>query len=113
MAEHRRTQRKPVHNIVPVVNAITGEVIGRIGNLSINGMMLVANQPLPERASFQCTFHLPGANDKVYKIELGLREQWGETSRVLGQYWTGFRIIDIAPQHYNALYDWLNSWARS
>ncbi len=38
--EHRRSPRKPPGVIIQVTNVMTGEVIGRLGNISAEGMML-------------------------------------------------------------------------
>jgi len=56
MAEHRRNKRKRADVVIQVTNAITGEILGRIGNLSADGMMLVANRPLREDALYQFRF---------------------------------------------------------
>ena len=108
--EHRRSQRKRARHTIPVTNAITGQQIGHIGNLSIDGMLLISNRRLPEDALFQFTFQLPsGATTQQHALEIGVHEQWCESAKVPGQFWTGFRIIDIGPEDYNVLYDWVNS----
>ena len=108
--EHRRSQRKRARHTINVTNAITGRPIGHIGNLSIDGMLLISNQRVPEDALFQFSFQLPsGATAQQHQLEIGVHEQWCETAKVPGQFWTGFRIIDIGPEDYNVLYDWVNS----
>ena len=108
--EHRRSQRKRAHHMIHVTNAITGQQIGHIGNMSIDGMLLISNQQLPEDALFQFTFSLPsGATASQHQLEIGVHEQWAETASVPGQFWSGFRIIDIGPEDYNVLYDWVMS----
>ena len=37
-----------------------------------------------------------------------MHEQWGEAANIPGQYWSGFRIIDIGPEDYAALADWIS-----
>ena len=65
---------------------------------------------LPEDALFQFQFDLPsGATAKPHQLELGVHEQWCEAANVPGQYWSGFHIIDIGPEDYNVLYDWVMS----
>mgnify|MGYP000928179348 CR=1 FL=1 len=108
MLEHRQASRKPPNHTIPVTNAITGELIGCIGNLSISGMMLVANQSIPSDALFQFAFHLPDEHGQRCVLELGVHEQWGEVAQTPGQYWAGFRIISIGPQDFNILYQWVN-----
>ena len=108
MNEHRRSQRKRAHHAIQVSNAITGQRIGHIGNLSIDGMLLISSQRLPEDALFQFFFHLPsGATAQMHQLEIGMHEQWCEAANVPGQFWSGFRIIDISPEDYNILYDWV------
>ena len=49
------------------------------------------------------------ANRASLQLELGVHEQWCEAANVPGQYWSGFHIIDIGPEDYNVLYDWVMS----
>ena len=51
--EHRRSQRKRAHHMIHVTDAITGQLVGHVGNLSIDGMLLISNRQLPEDALFQ------------------------------------------------------------
>lgn len=110
MAEHRRNQRKRAHHAISITDAISGHQLGHVGNLSIDGMLMISGRQLPEDALFQVSFELPnGATARNHTLEMGLHEQWSETANVPGQFWTGFRIIDIAPEDYNILFDWVNS----
>ncbi|HSM99488.1 MAG TPA: PilZ domain-containing protein [Rudaea sp.] len=110
MAEHRRNQRKRARHAIAVSDAISGRGLGHVGNLSINGMLLISSRKLPENALFQVNFELPnGATAKSHTLEIGLHEQWCEAANMPGQFWTGFRIIDIGPDDYNILFDWVNS----
>ena len=59
MVEHRRAPRRRAEGIIQVTNAITGDSAGRIGNLSIDGMMLVTERPGRDDALYQYSFQLP------------------------------------------------------
>lgn len=110
MSEHRRNTRKRAHHAIAVNDAIAGHQLGYVGNLSIDGMLLISGRQMPENALFQVKFELPnGATAKSHTLEIGLHEQWSETANVPGQFWTGFRIIDMGPEDYNILFDWVNS----
>lgn len=87
---------------------MTGEVIGRLGNVSAEGLMLVSNRPLVEDGLYQLQFNLPDEHGRLHPIEAGVHEQWSEEANVPGQHWIGFRIIDIAPADAAVLRDWLN-----
>jgi hypothetical protein len=109
-SEHRRNQRKRVHHAIAVNDAITGQQIGHVGNLSVDGMLLISSRQLPEDALFQLSFELPEATStRMRTLEIGVHEQWSEQANVPGQFWTGFRIIDVGPDDYNVLCDWVNS----
>ena len=110
MSEHRRNTRKRAHHAIAVNDAIGGHQLGYVGNLSIDGMLLISGRQMPENALFQVKFELTnGTTAKSHTLEIGLHEQWSETANVPGQFWTGFRIIDIGPEDYNVLFDWVNS----
>ena len=112
MIEHRRSPRKPPGVIIQVTNTLTGDVVGRLGNISAEGMMLVASRPVVDDALYQVLFNLPDEHGRLHPIEVGVHEQWSEQANVPGQHWVGFRIIDIAPADGAVLIDWLNGSER-
>jgi len=110
MAEQRRSRRKKAPQTIPVTNSISGEAIGFVGNLSVDGMLLITNSALPDNALFQFTFELPGHGGSANRrVEIGVHEQWSEPASIPGQFWAGFRIIDIDPQDRVALGAWVNA----
>lgn len=109
MSEHRRNTRKRAHHAIAVKDAIGGQQMGYVGNLSIDGMLLIANRKLPDNALFQFNFALPGAEGAPQHIEIGVHEQWSEPAKTAGQVWSGFRIIDIAPEDRTVLSSWVET----
>jgi PilZ domain len=107
--ENRRSRRKPVQQGIEVTDALSGQVVGQVGNLSVDGMLLIANRELPENALFQFRFDLPTAVGAPHRFEIGVHEQWGEPASVPGQFWFGFRIIDIAPEDRTVLAAWVDT----
>ena len=101
--EQRRSKRKYVDGLVNVTNAMTGVVMGRVGNLSIDGMMMIANAPVRDDALFQVVFHVSDDHGRPVALEVGMHEQWTEPANSPGQFWAGFRIIDIAPRELDIL----------
>lgn len=106
MIENRRSRRKQTGQSIEVTNSLTGETIGQIGNLSVDGMLLIAHRHIADDALFQLNFVLPGSQPER-RIEVGVHEQWGEPAKTPGQFWSGFRIIDIAPDDRIALSAWV------
>jgi hypothetical protein len=107
MSEQRRSRRKSVDTNIEVVNAMTGDVMGRAGNLSVDGMLLISREPLREDSLFQFVFHVPDEQGNAIPIEVGVHEQWTEPVEAAGQYWAGFRIIDISPRDFEVLKSWV------
>jgi len=110
MNEQRRSRRKRAQHGIEVTNSLTGEQIGCLGNLSSDGMLLVANRVLSNNSLYQLAFELPGAGASApRRLEIGVHEQWSEPASRAGQYWAGCRIIDIAPDDRKALTAWVET----
>ena len=112
MNEKRRLPRKRPEAALHVTDTMTGDVVGHIGNLSQEGMLLLAQRPIVDDALYQLSFNLPDVHGRLQPIEVGVHEQWTENANVPGQQWVGFRIIDIAPTDGAVLRDWLNGSER-
>ena len=108
MTDARRNKRRKADESMPVVDTMTGQSIGRIGDLSVDGMMLIAEHRMRDNALYQFSLHLPDALGRPVQIEVGVHEQWTAPSALPGQYWSGFRIIDISAQDLDAIDAWLD-----
>ncbi|MCK9366089.1 MAG: PilZ domain-containing protein [Metallibacterium scheffleri] len=107
MNDNRRALRKPISGVVLVENSLNGAALGRIGNLSNTGLMLIAPRRLRENALFQISFTLPGSDSRTHALEIGVHEQWTSTAVTPGQFWIGLRIIDISDADQGVLDHWL------
>lgn len=96
MNDVRRYPRKLLEDHLPVHDAIANQPMGRVGNLSIDGLMLIQSRPPRDDALFQISFPLRDATGRSERVEIGVHEIWTEEARVPGQVWSGFEIIDIA-----------------
>lgn len=106
--EQRRATRKPALDPIEVTDALTGENMGRIGNLSRNGMMLIGRRMLTPDALYQVRFQLPDRDGRMHLLEAGVHEQWSEPAAVPGQHWAGLRIIALSEADHAALNEWLD-----
>ena len=109
MIENRRSPRKSVQQGIEVKDALTGQPIGYLGNLSADGLLLITNRQMQDNALFQLGFELPNAQGVPHRFEIGVHEQWSEPANIPGQYWAGFRIIDISPEDRTALAAWVDA----
>ncbi len=106
-SEQRRALRKRAIDPIEVSDAMTGENLGRIGNLSRDGMMLIGRRKLTDDALYQLRFQLPDRNGKLRVLEAGVHEQWSEPAAVPGQHWAGLRIIALSDDDTAVLNEWL------
>lgn len=110
MQDTRTTKRKRPARVIDVVDSITGRSLGRIGNLSTDGMLLISPRALRANGLYQVHFKLPAKlGVSLQAVEIGVHEQWGEAANAPGQFWTGFRIIDISPEDQLRLNDWVRT----
>lgn len=102
--EYRRSPRRKVDETVLVADVMTEEIVGRIGNLSEGGMLLMASVPLSEDALYQFRFRLPGVDGA--DVEAGAHLLWLDRASSPGQSWAGFRFIALAEAHRARLKAW-------
>lgn len=105
--EYRRAKRKQAEETIEVVDTMTDQVVGRIGNISESGMMMLATVHLMDDALFQFRFALPDGSARGRSIEIGSHQLWSDAANVPGQFWSGFRFIDISPEDAEHLRGWI------
>jgi c-di-GMP-binding flagellar brake protein YcgR len=105
--DSRRTQRRNVHEPVMVVDTMSEQIIGRLGNLSESGMLLVANAPLVEDALYQLRFEITEPAGRVLGIDVGAHLIWVGSANTPGQSWAGLRFLTIEEGQLSALRQWI------
>lgn len=106
--EYRRAKRKRALETIEVVDTMTDQIVGRIGNISETGMMLLASTQLCDDALFQLRFHLPDASARGHAMEVGAHQLWSDAASMPGQFWAGFRFIDVGPEDALRLRAWID-----
>ena len=104
-AESRRMPRRNVAGLIEVVDVMTEETIGHLGNLSVGGMLLIASVQLVEDALYQLRFTLPDGGD--HPLEVGAHVLWRDDASAPGQSWAGLRFLGLAPQATRSLREWI------
>ena len=102
----RRAPRRHVTDITPVIDTMTDEVIGQLGNLSETGMLLIASVPLLDDALYQLRFHLPGRNPA---LNTGVHLLWSVAANTPGQSWCGFRFVAVSDEQRGLIRDWVQA----
>lgn len=105
--ELRRAQRRSAQESMAVVDVLTEETVGRIGNVSELGMLLVAHAPLQENAIYQLRFELVDGMGRSHPIDVGAHLLWIGDANTPGQQWAGLRFLTISDAHMQALRRWI------
>lgn len=106
--DYRRAKRRKVGNI-DVVDAMTGQAIGKLSNLSETGMLLILGEALTSDGLYQLRFSLPDKAGTGRTVEVGAHELWSDDAAAPGQVWTGFRFIDVAPEDVAYIREWVDA----
>ncbi|WP_374249051.1 PilZ domain-containing protein [Thermomonas sp.] len=104
--ESRRQPRRAVPGMVEVVDSILEEAVGYVGNVSVGGMLLIANRNLPDNALFQFRFQLPDGLPGAQPLEVGAHVLWQDKAGAPGQSWVGLRFLGLSPEATRRLRNW-------
>jgi hypothetical protein len=107
--EFRRARRRKVADTVLVVDTMIDGVVGRLGNLSETGMLVMASIPMLEDALYQFRFTLTDARGRENAIEVGAHLLWQDGASASGQAWTGFRFITVPEDQMRQLRSWIDA----
>jgi c-di-GMP-binding flagellar brake protein YcgR len=107
--EFRRAKRRKAPDNILVTDTMTERVIGRIGNLSQTGMLLIASEPLTDDALYQFRFNLPANDGDGTAVDVGAHLLWLDTASAPGQSWAGFRFIAVPEAHARRMRAWIDA----
>ena len=107
--EFRRAKRRKVADTVIVVDTMVDAVVGRLGNLSETGMLLMANTAMQEDALYQFRFNLNDPQGREAPIEVGAHLLWQDAAHASGQRWSGFRFITVPDENMKQLREWIDA----
>ncbi len=93
----RSKRRQTVETVVTIMDRMSGDAVGRLVNITTEGLMLVNTSPLSTDTLYQVSLMLPEPINGVNEIELGMDCLWtSPTTADADMYWSGCHIIDIS-----------------
>ena len=107
--EFRRARRRTVAETVQVLDAMVEASIGRLGNVSETGLLVMASTPLVDDALYQLRFDVDGPATGRITVEAGAHLLWTSTASAPGQTWAGFRFISVPEAQLKLLRQWLDA----
>ena len=113
----RHKPRRDVEARIEVTDCMTGQVVGRIGNLSESGMLLLVDTPLqaeaPLRAEalYQLQFDLASVVAGTDPVRVGAQVLWLDSSDGQGRTWAGLHFIHLPAGQRRRLQAWIDRGA--
>jgi hypothetical protein len=101
--ERRSSERIDAYQVgLAATNDVDGEQLGVIGNLSLGGMMLIANQQLHTDGILQLKIDVPEELGSGL-ISMGVKILWCTPANSPKEYWAGLETIDISDSDRDSL----------
>lgn len=93
MAELRRIERHQLPYYLQVFNRTTGKPVGSIGNISLDGLMLVSQWPMLVGARFDFYFSVPAGQGSGQVIDFQADCMWAREDVTPGTFDSGFALV--------------------
>lgn len=106
--DRRRFERKVPTEPIPIRDALTGETMGTIGNVSAEGLMIIGPRQINDGLLVQLAFSVESRDGETAHVTVGAESLWCSPALRPDSYWTGLKIIDISAQHVRLLEDLLD-----
>ncbi|KFX68283.1 pilus assembly protein PilZ [Pseudomonas taeanensis MS-3] len=92
MHTQRRIERHQLPYYLKVFNRITDRPMGYIGNMSLDGLMLISQLPMLVGARFEMRLKVPGQNAPRL-IDFSATCQWSREDVTPGSFDSGFALV--------------------
>ena len=96
--DKRKLERCKVGDILEVFDIHSERQMGRVADISVEGLMLISQTPIEVNRIFQLLIPLPMELEGCSEIRLGVESLWTRESNDGTQHWTGFHVICISDQ---------------
>ena len=90
----RRSQRLQVSGTIRAIDRRTRDEVGKIVNISADGIMLLGEQPVEENSILELVLVYGEAGTET--IAVGVESLWCHSSDDQRRFWSGHYIIDIS-----------------
>jgi len=96
--DQRKLTRVSIPDHPRIFDVHSGDIIGQLVNLSVEGLMMMSPSPVKPGTLMQMRIPLQ-CGEEVIDILIGVESLWCDNTDASGIRWTGFHIIDISPEH--------------
>ncbi|WP_439859506.1 PilZ domain-containing protein [Pseudomonas sp. MBLB4136] len=108
MPAQRHIERHQLPSYLKVFNRITDKPMGYIGNVSLDGLMLISQLPLLVGGRFELRLKIPGVEGPRF-IDFSATCQWSREDVSPGYFDSGFALV-APPAEYVEMVDALRRY---
>jgi hypothetical protein len=95
MSDRRRSGRNSTRHIAKVIDATTDRVLGRLANITEDGMMVVTDKPVIVYEIYHIRLTLPKPVNGTSSLDLQAQARWSKPDRNPRFRNAGFRFVQI------------------
>ena len=110
MKEQRKTPRKIADDVLEVSDQHTNAILGKVVNISAEGLMVISNEPFTTGAVYELDLKLPRLIKGHSKVSFGAEVVWSTPASQPGSHWSGFRIIDVSENEVLTIDELILDW---
>ena len=93
--EKRRLTRKNLIYYLKVVDRRTGTLVGKLADISLEGIMLIHPEPIPVGRTYELRLDLPEHMEVKGPIDFSAQSKWSKKDLNPDFYAAGFQFTDI------------------
>ncbi|BBT15282.1 PilZ domain-containing protein [Metapseudomonas otitidis] len=99
MRSQRHIERHQLPYYLKVFNRITDKPMGYLGNVSLDGLMLVSQLPMLVGARFDMRLKIPAHDGQIRFIDFYATCHWSREDVNPGNYDSGFSLVAPPPEY--------------
>lgn len=110
MEEQRKNIRRAPNDYYLVFDRENDRFIGRVLNMSLDGLMLVSMEPAKVSDGFKCRMALPEKIDDFNQIEFDAECKWCRKNDESNMYESGYKMKNVSKKDREIIRELLQKW---
>ena len=103
MGENRKHRRRQTDTFLGVYDRSTEELLGRLVNMTTDGVRLLTRDTIESDAIYQFRMDLPVEIKGSKEIVFDAKSVWSNKDNDSHEYSTGFRIVDLSSNEFDKI----------
>lgn len=108
---HRKLERQELNTSILIHNAMTGELVGELVNLTVEGLMIMSDHEMSSNSIFQFRLDIPDLPGTRGNIEIGVDCLWSRPAENFNRHWSGYQIIDASAEALQTIDALINAYS--